>query len=357
MDLLPESKAVWVDLLDVQLEQIYSKNPHQLNALLEQEKDRQWVVIDEIQKIPSLLGIVHKHIRQKKFKFALTGSSARKLKSGQADLLAGRASWFELFPFTHFELGSNFNLDDALNWGTLPEISQLSETDKSRFLRSYCHVYLKEEIIAEQLIRKIQPFRNFLELAALQNAQIINYSKFAKDCGVEVTTIQTYFEILTDTLIGIELPPFHESIRKRQRKNPKFYLFDLGVTKALAGLLETKYVPRTPSYGKAFEQFVILEIYRLIKYEEHDWKLSYLTTKDDAEVDLIVEVGKQRRFALEIKSTTLIDETSARSLEALAGDIPNAELILVSNDPRSLRFGRVQAMHWTNAIKKIFGYT
>jgi len=352
-ELLPESKALWLDLLNVDLEQIYSKNANVLDAFLAQESGREWVVIDEIQKVPSLLGVVHKHIREKKFKFALTGSSARKLKRGQADMLAGRASWFELYPLTHRELGAKFNLDDTLNWGSLPEIHELSEADRNRFLKSYCHVYLKEEIIAEQVVRKIQPFREFLELVALQNAQIINYAKFAKDCGVDITTIQTYFEILKDTLIGIEIPPFHESIRKRQRKNPKFYLFDLGVTKALAGLIENKLVPRTPSYGKAFEQFVILEIYRLMKYRELDWRLSYLTTKDGAEIDLLVEQGRKKRFAIEIKSTMLIDEASARSFESLAGDIPNSELLLLSNDPRSLRYGSVEALHWTNGIERL----
>jgi len=195
-------------------------------------------------------------------------------------------------------------------------------------------------------VRKVQPFRNFLELVALQNAQIINYTKFARDCGADVTTIQTYFEILQDTLLGFELPPFHNSIRKRQRKNPKFYLFDIGVTRAMANLLDNGLEPRTSLYGKYFEQFIILEIYRLMKYHEKDWKLSYLTTKDDAEIDLIID-GK---FAIEIKSTDRIDEKEVRAFERLAKDLSGVRLLYVSKDPVSQRYGNVECLPWREAL-------
>jgi len=191
---LPESEALWIDLLDPDLERTLARSPSRLIGMLNQEavtSNRKWVVIGEIQKVPSLLSVVHQFIHKKQFHFAMTGSSARKLRRGAANLLGGRASWFELSSLTHLELGQ-FNLDAALNWGTLPEIFELSEADRKRFLKAYCTIYLKEEIVAEQLIRKVQPFRNFLELVALQNAQIINYSKFARDCGVDATTIQAY---------------------------------------------------------------------------------------------------------------------------------------------------------------------
>jgi uncharacterized protein len=152
-------------------------------------------------------------------------------------------------------------------------------------LKAYGSLYLKEEVVAEQFVRKVQPFRNYLELAAIQNGQIVNYSKFANDCGVDVPTVQTYFEILVDTLIGFELQPFHTSIRKRQRKNPKFYFFDTGVVRALAGSLSIPLEPRTYAYGRAFEHFLITEIRRLIQAFEKDWRLSYLTTKDGSEID------------------------------------------------------------------------
>ena len=354
---LPESEALWIDLLDPDLERNLSQSPSRLTALLKQEATthkRPWVVIDEVQKVPDLLSVVHAQLQTKQFRFALTGSSARKLKRGSADLLAGRASWFELSSLTHLELGDRFNVNDVINWGSLPEIFELDPMDRIRFLKSYCSIYLKEEIIAEQLIRKVQPFRNFLELAALQNAQIINYSKFAKECGVDVTTIQTYFEILVDTLIGFELQPFHLSIRKRQRSNPKFFFFDTGVTRALAGLTEALILPQTTTYGKYFEQFVITEISKLAKCYEKDWKFSYLTTKDGNEIDLILEKGAQTRIAIEIKSCTQLNEQEVRSFERLASDLPQTDLLLLSQDPLPQRHGAVECLHWKEGIQRIF---
>lgn len=356
-ELLPEKKAIWIDLLDPDVEFRLAQQPSRLAALLKQEasqsKSRKWVVIDEIQKVPSLLSMVHQFIRKGSFKFALTGSSARKLKRGNADLLAGRASWFELFPLTHKELKDQFHLEEILNWGSLPEIFKLSQEDRKRFLRSYASTYLKEEIVAEQLVRKIQPFRNFLELVALQNAQIINYSKFSKDCGVDVTTIQTYFEILQDTLVGIELPPFHLSVRKRQRQNSKFYFFDMGVTRALTGLLDYPISPRTPPYGKYFEQFIILEVFRFMRTFEKDWKLSYLTTKDGAEIDLIIDFNPTFRFAIEIKSTDRIDEKEVKEFERLAKDIPHVKLLFLSNDPDPQVYGKVQCLPWQKGLESL----
>lgn len=354
---LPESQALWIDLLDPDTEQTFARSPsrltHLLQAELEKSKPRTWVVIDEIQKVPDLLAVVHQWLGKKKFHFALTGSSARKLRRGGADMLAGRASWFELFPLTHIELGATFDLTDVLNWGSLPERFELQGEDRARLLKAYASTYLKEEIIAEQLVRKVQPFRRFLELVALQNAQIVNYSKFAKDCGVDTVTIQTYFEILQDTLVGIEVPPFHESVRKRQRKNPKFYLFDTGVTRALAGQLDSPVTPSTFGYGKAFEQFIVLEVYRLLKTHEKECRLSYLTTQSGAEVDLIVERSPRDRIAIEIKSATRVDPLEAAALERLAGDIPHAELWYLSQDPTPQKIGNVRCLHWQAGLKTL----
>ncbi len=352
----PDSDALWIDLLDPELEHSLAASPSRLSAMLEQElvgQKRDWVVIDEVQKVPDLLSVVQQFIQKKKFKFAMTGSSARKLKRGGANLLGGRASWFELSSLTHLELEGRFEIDAVLNWGSLPEIFELNESDRVRFLKSYNSTYLKEEIVAEQLVRKVQPFRNFLELAALQNGQIINYSKFSRDCAVDVTTIQTYFEILQDTLLGFELLPFHRSVRKRQRKNPKFYFFDTGVTRAMAGQLEGQVPPRTSAYGRFFEQFVVTEVSRLMKCFEKDWRLSYLTSKDGSEIDLIIEKGRDL-IAIEIKSSTKVDEKEVRSFERLAGDIRGAELVFVSQDPVAQHYGRVNCLHWREALKFIF---
>jgi predicted AAA+ superfamily ATPase len=355
--LFPESDALWIDLLDPDLERSLSQAPSRLSARLEQEaatRHRKWVVIDEIQKIPELLSVVHQWMQRKQFHFAMTGSSARKLKRGAANLLAGRASWFELSSLSHLEVGADFDLEASLRWGTLPEIFELSDADRARFLKSYCNLYLKEEVVAEQLVRKVQPFRNFLELVALQNSQMINYSKFARDCQVDVTTIQTYFEILVDTLVAIELAPFDESIRKRQRKNSKFYFFDTGVTRAMARQIDEPLHSRTSHYGRVFEQWVITEVHRLMKALEKDWRLSYLTTRDGAEVDLIIDRGRSSRLAIEIKSTEQVQPMEVAAFERLAADISGARTILISKDPTPQKYGRVECLPWKTAFQEIF---
>jgi uncharacterized protein len=354
---LPESKALWLDLLDPRLERELARDPSRLSAFLESERKRKaprkWVVIDEVQKVPELLSLVHQWIGKKQFHFAMTGSSARKLKRGGADLLGGRASWFELYSLAHDEIGDCFNLSDVLRWGSLPEIFELSPMDRVRFLQSYAQIYLKEEVIAEQLIRKIQPFRNFIELAAIQNAQIINYSNFARDCNVDVVTIQSYFEILQDTLVGFELPAYHASIRKRQRTNPKFYFFDNGVVRALAGSLEDSLRSGTSAYGLLFEQFVVSEIFRMMKAREKSWRLSYLTTRDGAEIDLIIEKARGEKWAIEIKSSNRVDPKEVSRFERLTKDIPEAKALMISQDLIAQRFGTVECLPWLDALKML----
>ncbi len=254
---------------------------------------RPWVVIDEVQKVPDLLSLVHRYIQKRKFRFALTGSSARKLKRGGADLLGGRASWFELSSLTHVELGESFDLNTVLRWGSLPEIFSLEDSDRARFLEAYCALYLREEIIVEQLVRNVQPFRNFLELVALRNPR------------------------------------------------------------ALAGALEGILEPRTAAYGKCFEQFVITEVRRLMQGYARNWRLSYLTSKDGAEIDLIVE-KPSTRIALEIKSYEQVEEKEVRAFERLAGDLRNARLLFASRDPLPRRYGEVECLHWKDALAEIF---
>jgi predicted AAA+ superfamily ATPase len=208
------SQALFIDLLLPESEEKYAKKPETLIEELQfyqvNNPDQQWVFIDEIQKLPKLLDVVHKLIEEKHFKFALSGSSSRKLKRGKANLLAGRAFLYELFPFTFLEMNSFFNLDSVLQWGSLPKIFEFNDEDRVSFLRSYVQTYLKEEIVAEQLVRNLQPFRNFLEVAAQANGQILNFSKLARDINSEVPTVQSYFEILIDTYIGFYLHQYIE---------------------------------------------------------------------------------------------------------------------------------------------------
>jgi predicted AAA+ superfamily ATPase len=191
-------------------------------------------VIDEVQKAPKLLDQIHYEIEKRQIKFALTGSSARKLRRGGANLLAGRALMNHLYPLTHRELAADFVLQDVLQWGSLPEIfSAPSDLVRQEYLKTYVDSYLKEEILQEQLVRNVVPFRKFLPVAAQMNGKILNFSSMAKDLGVDWSTVKNYYQILEDTWLGFNLPIYHRSLRKQQLKGQKFYLFDLGVQRAL----------------------------------------------------------------------------------------------------------------------------
>lgn len=181
------------------------------------------MAIDEVQKVPQLLNLVHKLIEEKKLRFALTGSSARKLKRGGANLLAGRALAHTMHPLTHLELKDTFNFERVLTYGSLPFTFSLSDTEvMKRYLESYYLTYIQEEIKAEQLLRKFDPFRDFLEIAASNSGKVIELKKLSSQVGVDLKTIKTYYQVLEDTYIGFFLPSYHRSIRKAQRVAPKF---------------------------------------------------------------------------------------------------------------------------------------
>jgi len=341
----------WIDLLDAEQEDRYARNPKYLELdLLDTISKKQrpdWVIIDEVQKVPKLLDIAHRLIEDKKLKFVLTGSSARKLKRGHANLLGGRALLYALYPLSHEELGTHFNLDLVLNWGSLPEIFH-ANTDRERiaFLRSYTQIYLKEEILVEQLVRQLVPFKNFLEIAAQMNAERLNYEKIANQVGVDNKTAQNYFDILEETYLGVRLPAYHRSIRKSQLMAPKFYWFDLGVKRFLTGEIHSKIIKNTFIYGREFETFLMNEIIKHNTYKELDYRLSYLQTKNGPEIDLILTRGK-RTLAVEIKSSQHVDMGEVKTFEALAKDIPGyKKLYYLSQDPHSVQHGSVHCMPW-----------
>lgn len=353
---LPRDETVlWIDLLDPEEEDRYARNPQELAAQLEAARGRiQWVVLDEIQKVPKLLDVAHARIEARRTRFAMTGSSARKLKRQETNLLAGRAFVYNLFPLTHRELADDFDLNSALMYGGLPGLLKLQTTEeKTAFLRAYALTYLKEEIWGEQIVRKLDPFRKFVEIAAQVNGEILNFANIARDVGVDIKTVQSYFQILEDTLLGFFLEPYHRSIRKRQRRAPKFYLFDTGVKRALDRTLSVDLKPGTYAYGRAFEHLVIAEAVRLNEYSQKDFRFSYLRTKDDAEIDLIVDRPGLPTALVEIKSKQRIDERDTRSLERFAADMPRTEAYVLSTDPIPKRIGRVLAFPWQRGLAEL----
>jgi predicted AAA+ superfamily ATPase len=345
-----------IDLLDTTEEDRFGRNPHALEQMVEMLPSFiTHVVIDEIQKIPRLLDIVQRLMKKSGKYFVMTGSSARKLKRGGANLLAGRAFVYHLFPFTSIELGSYFNLDHALQWGTLPQIFTYENNDEKReFLQAYAHTYLKEEIWGEHFIRQLDPFRRFLEVAAQCNGKIINYTNIARDVGVDDKTIRSYYSILEDTLIGFFLEPFHHSFRKRLSHKPKFYFFDTGVTRALSHLTTVPLLPRTSAYGDAFEHFIILECMRLASYHRLDYRFSYLRTPNDVEIDLIVERPGKPLLCIEIKSTADIQSVDIGSFMRLCADIPGSEAICLCNEKYPKKMENVTVFPWQQGLEQYF---
>lgn len=345
----------YIDLLNPEVSRKYLLNPSVfIQELAAKKQVPEWVIIDEVQKVPALLDLIHQQIESTKQKFILSGSSARKLKRGAANLLAGRAFVYNLYPLTAKEIGDSFDLNEALHWGTLPKLLDLPEVqDKREYLRAYANTYLREEILQEQIIRKLEPFQRFLPVAAQMAGKVINYSKIALDTGTSVPTIQSYFQILEDTLLGFTLPQFHESIRKRQRSNPKFYFFDNGIQRALLDELNTTMNPRTSWYGYAFEQFIINEINRLQSYYRKDYRLSYLLTGGRVEIDLIIERPGLKRAAVEIKSTATITHSDLKGLLTLGKDIPNCELFCLSNDSTPKIIEGVHCLPWQAGLVEL----
>ncbi|MBI2027201.1 MAG: ATP-binding protein [Deltaproteobacteria bacterium] len=348
----------FIDLLDPDQEDRYSRNPKALELdVLDKIKKNvplDWVILDEVQKAPKLLDVVHRLIEKKKLKFVLTGSSARKLKRGHANLLGGRALVYSLFPLSYQELGGHFNLDFFLRWGSLPAIvTAKNDRERLALLRSYKQTYLKEEVLVEQLVRNLVPFKNFIEIAAQMNAERLNYENIAVQINVDNKTVQNYFEILEETYLGIRLPAYHHSIRKSQLLSPKFYWFDLGVKRFLTGEIRSEVARNTFTYGREFETFIINEIWKLISYRELDYQLSYLQTKNGPEIDLILTRGKEK-IAIEIKSNRRVDEKEVKIFEDLASDLPGTKkLYYLSHDPHTVQLGTVLCLPWQRFLEDL----
>lgn len=347
-------KILFVDLLDTdQFDPLFIR-PALLREQVEAEMP-DWVFIDEVQKIPKLLDIVHQLMeKHKKIKFGLTGSSARKLKREGANLLAGRAFSYKMHPITYLE--HKMDIMDVLTWGSLPKaLSYKTPQLKKKYLKTYTQAYLREEIQIEQLTRNLLGFRNFLSVTAQANGKIISYSKIAEASGVDEKSVARFFEILNDTLIGYLLEPYHQSVRKRQAGKPKFYLFDLGVSRALSNQLDIPVEPSSYSFGNLFEQMIVLECVRWNDYLEKDFGLSYLRTGSGVEIDLVIERPGLPLALVEIKSSEKIGSEDLTALKAFKDDFTGAERIILCREKRRrLVDGNILILPWLEGLKHLF---
>jgi predicted AAA+ superfamily ATPase len=352
--LLKESypAALWIDLLKADQYRRYLQNPERLreefsltHITAEFTKvgphasrrappagagSRQ-VVIDEVQKVPQLLDEVHWLHEHQGVRFALCGSSARKVKRGAANLLGGRALRLELHGLTAAELGTEFQLERILNHGYLPRI-YVSERPQ-RLLNAYVADYLKEEVAAEALVRTLPVFSEFLNVAALSDAELVNFSTIARECGVSSHTIKQYFQILEDTLLGRWLSAYTKRPKRRVIAAPKFYFADVGVVNHLArrGPLQ----PGSELYGKAFENWVFHELSAYNAYSEAFAHLSYWRLASGIEVDFVVN---DVRVAIEAKATAKVTADHLRGLRNLVQDHPRVgQRLVVCLEPKSRR--------------------
>lgn len=317
---------LYVNLLDPDEELSYKVFPKRLWEELKVLKNGSVVIVDEVQRVPALLDYVQMGIEQKNLRFLLSGSSARKLKRGGANLLGGRAADLHLHPLTLYELGSTGSISQILEWGSLPKISSLlqeNENDAFLLLKSYVTTYLKEEIQAEALVRKLDTFQRFFDVAVQSNAQMIEYSNISRECSVPASTVKEYYQILEDTLLGLFLWPFDRSERKKAR--PKFYFFDSGVIRAVQGQLRSK--PTAHELGFLFETWFVQELHRIRDYKQKQHRFS-LWREGEWEIDLLVEKGRGFEVAFECKSGKEVG--NQRSIQAFRTRYPNTPLIIVS---------------------------
>jgi len=286
------------------------------------------VVIDEVQRVPGILDEVHWLHENRGLRFALCGSSARKVRRGQANLLGGRAQRYELFGLTATELDRAFDLDRMLNHGYLPRMYESPRPH--RMLASYVGDYLREEVAAEGAVRNLPAFSEFLGTAALADAELLNYATIARDCGVSAPTVRGYFEILEDTLLGRRLPAFTKRPKRRVIATAKFYFADVGVVGFLArrGRIERRSEP----YGKACENWVFDELAAANAYLERFATLSYWRLAAATEVDFIID---DVRVAIEAKATARVTSDHLKGLRSLIIDHPSVKTrIVVCLEPR-----------------------
>lgn len=317
--------ALWVDLLRPEVHRQYSARPERLRELVAGNPGRPVVVVDEVQKAPVLLDVVHDLIERRAGpQFILTGSSSRKLKREGVDLLAGRALLRSLHPFMAAELGDRFRLESALALGLVPLVWGSREPEE--VLKAYVALYLREEVQMEGLVRRFEGFARFLEAVSFSHAAVLNVSEVARECQVSRKTVEGYLEILEDLLLAFRIPVFTKRAQRGLTAHPKFFWFDAGVFVAMrpAGPLDR---PEEIG-GAALEGLIAQHLRAWIDYAGEDFVLSFWRTRAGAEVDFVV-YGRHGFWAIEVKHSATVRPADLRGLKAFREDYPEAELRLL----------------------------
>jgi predicted AAA+ superfamily ATPase len=336
--------ALVIDLLHAKTFSTLLRDP---SALEEMVLDpTQIIVIDEIQKLPVLLDEVQRLMSKKQVTFLLTGSSARKLKHGGANLLAGRAREARLFPLISREI-PDFDLLRLINHGGLPSIYLSDEPDED--LIAYVDTYLREEIKAEAVTRNVAAFSEFLDIIARSNGQELNYEGFASDLQVSPGTLKNYIQILEDTLIGFRLPGFTETAKRKSTSRAKHYLFDLGVTRSLARA--GRILPQSRAFGDAFEHFILLELRAHLAYTRSTVAMCYWRSTSKFEVDVLLG----HHVAIEIKAMSQPTDKHLKGLRALAEErIFKRYLLVCTSDIERRTTDGVEILPWRVFLNRLW---
>jgi predicted AAA+ superfamily ATPase len=338
--------APYFDLLLSNEYERYLRNPSLLREILSIPGLSSPVIIDEIQRIPSLLNEVHWLIENRGIRFILSGSSPRKILRSGGTLLGGRAMRYELYPLTSAEV-PEFDLLKALNSGLLPRHYLAKNSDK--LLSAYIGSYLRDEISTEAKIRNISSFSRFLEAAAFSNGEMVNFSNIAAECGISSPTVKEYFQILEDTMTGRFVQAFQKKPKRRVITAPKFYYFDVGIAGFLLKRGRIEY--GSEAFGKALEHFIYQELFAYSHYSDKNFKVSYWRTASQIEVDFILG---EHEVALEIKSTNVINPRHLKGLKSFSEEYKTKKLIVVSNDPFPRKINDITAFPWNIFLEKLW---
>ncbi len=351
-----------IDLLHSRERLVYLQDPTMLVERTSHLKAGDWVLIDEVQKVPELLEEVHSIYEAKKINFALSGSSARKLKRTGVNLLAGRAINKKMFPLIYAEYSqASFEIDELVDWGTLPLVVDNID-NKRETLSTYVDNYLRQELVEEGIIRKLEPFVRFLSAAGQLNGQILNVENVAREAKVKRPSVDKYFEVLCDTLVGFRLPAYQPNIRINESAHPKFFFFDSGVARAAAGYI---YEELDQAYrGFLFETFLLNEVRVYNEYAEKHRDIFYYSVRSSGDVDVVVQLAKRNKsspdkiLAIEFKLGSSWRSEWAKSLQILDEDKGKTIVtrsILVYTGSKFMRQGSIEVYPVESFLKLLHG--
>ncbi|KQC14271.1 MAG: ATPase [Desulfuromonas sp. SDB] len=341
--------SVYVDLLEAQLFNRLLANPQRLENYIPLNFNN-WIIIDEIQRVPELLNEVHRLIEKYNFKFILTGSNARKLRKRGTNLLAGRAFTNYMHPLSAVELKNDFILEKSLKYGHLPDAYQVK--DPQRYLDSYVMTYLEQEIKQEGLSRNLNNFSRFLEAASFSQGSVLNISEVARECSIERKTVGNYFNILTDLLVGYRIPVFTRKSKRRMISHEKFYFFDTGIFRTIR--------PKGPLDkpeqidGAAGETLILQELIATNDSYNLGYKIFFWRTSNNLEVDFVL-YGQKGLKAFEVKRTDRLSKSMFKGLKAFLKDYPQSEAFFIYGGNNMIREGNINILPFDQFLKNLPG--